>query len=482
MRQQATFSRRAFITGAALSGATILIAACSPSAPSPTTAAPTSGAKAGAQSEAKPTSPAKAEAKPTAAAKAETKPSAGAVTIEFWVDPAEGKAEAMWQKAIDEFQQQNPNITPKVVVVPYEDAENKTLTSIAGNVPIDLVYVHPMWNATFAVKGVTVPLDSYIAKDMSQEELEDFYTGAIAYFKWDGQINALPVYSGPNTFYYNKDLLSQAGLEDPWALYQKGDWTITKYDEYIAKLSTGSGADRVFGTSGVSRSIRHQANWLWGFGGEVWSEDFKQTLIDTDKSVEGWDYIASLVTQHVAPTPAESQALPGGSLGGFNSGRIAIYYGIRQSVYQFKEDGNWGVVPMHKMPDGKEYTRDGPNALGLTKLSKHPDEAWTYLRFATTRGVELLMEARATAPTTKTLAKSEVWTKSLLPWEPAEVYDVAAKQVETKVLPHLPGMSEMDRLIQSAFDTIVLGETTAKQAMSEVKPKVDAVLKEKLGG
>jgi len=488
MQRQARFSRRGFIRGAALSGVAILVAACAPSAPSPTPAAkseakPTVPAAASptAKVEAKPTTATQPTAQPTAAAKAESKPAAGAVTVEFWVDPAEGKAEAMWQKAIDEFQQKNPNIRPKVVVVPYSDAENKTLTAIAGNVPIDLVYVHPMWNATFAVKGVTVALEDRMARDMTKAEIDDFYLGAITYFRWAGKTYGLPVYSGPNTFYYNKELLGKAGLEDPWELYKKGDWTIKKHDEFVAKLSTGTGATRVYGSSGISRSIRNQAGWIWGYGGDVWSEDFKQTLIATDKSLEAWEYLASLVKKGYAPTPAEGQALPGGSLGGFNSGRIAIYYGIRQSVYQFKEDGKWGVVPIHKMPDGKEYTRDGPNALGLTKLSKNPDAAWTWMKFAITRGVEWLMEARATAPTTRTLAKSQTWQKSLLPWENAEVYDIAAKQVETRVLAHLPGMSELDRAIQAAFDKVVLGEATAKQAMTEAKPKVEAILKEKMG-
>jgi len=61
------------------------------------------------------------------------------------------------------------------------------------------------------------------------------------------------------------------------------------------------------------------------------------------------------------------------------------------------------------------------------------------------------------------------------------VYDIAAKQVETRVLAHLPGMSELDRAIQAAFDKVVLGEATAKQAMTEAKPKVEAILKEKMG-
>jgi hypothetical protein len=45
-------------------------------------------------------------------------------------------------------------------------------------------------------------------------------------------------------------------------------------------------------------------------------------------------------------------------------------------------------------------------------------------------------------------------------------------------MPFPPGFSNIDTLVQSAYDRVVLGETNAKQAMNDVKPKVDAVLKE----
>jgi multiple sugar transport system substrate-binding protein len=447
--------------------------------PSPTEAAKPAAAQPTAPP--KPTDPPKPAAadapKPTVAPAA-SKPSAQPVNIEFWVDEAAGGADKMWAKAVAEFEQQNPNVKAKAVVVPYDDAETKALTSIAGNVPIDLVYVHPMWNATFAVKGVTVPLDTYMTRDWTKAQLDDFYTGAITYFKWAGKTYGLPNYSGPQVFYYNKDLLAKAGLEDPWALYKKGEWTVQKFDEFIPKLTTGSGVEKVYGYSGVNRSVRMQAGWLWGFGGEIWSDGFKETLVHTDQTAVGWEYLANQVKKGYAPTAAETKALPSGLLGGFNSGRLGIYYSYRQNVYQFKEGGNWGVVPIHKHQNGQEYNRDGPTGLGLTKLSKNPDEAWKFLHFASTRGVEVLMEARATGPTTRSQAQGKVWRDSLLPWESAEVYDIAARQVDNRVLTHVPGMSEIDRTIQAALDKVILGEATAKQAMTEAKPKIDGILKE----
>mgnify|MGYP005841557111 CR=1 FL=1 len=461
------FSRRTFIVGLATAGA--YLAACSPSQPATPTPAPTPAT----------TKPAAA---PTQAAppKAEAKPSVGEVTIEVWPNAHIGGIEAIWGKIAREFESRNPGVKVKELCIPHNEAEAKILTSIAGNVPLDLVYVHPMWCATFATKSTIVDIDSYVKKDWTAAQLDDFYGGAIAYFNWDRKLWAMPYYSGPNTWYYNKDLLKQAGLEDPWDLYKKGEWTLQKFAEYAAKLTSGSGQNKVYGASEVSRTIRVQSVWLWGHGGDVWSEDMKQTVINSDGACKGWDYLADLVKKGIAPTRAESAALPGGEIGAFNSARIAFYYNIRGNVYNFKQGVNYGVAPHHKMPDGKEYNRDGPNALGITKLSKHRDSAWEFLKFSVGRGNEIMVEGKASAPVSRSVAKGKVWAELMLPWENAEVYDIAAKQVENKVLAHLPGMSEMDKLIQSAYDRIVLGEATSKQAMSEAKPKVDLVLKEQM--
>ena len=76
------------------------------------------------------------------------------------------------------------------------------------------------------------------------------------------------------------------------------------------------------------------------------------------------------------------------------------------------------------------------------------------------------------------MAESDLWLKQgLLPWERPEVVDIAAAQV-TRVILHIPGIREMDALIQGAWDEIVLDRKTAQAAMDEVKPEVDQLIAE----
>jgi ABC-type glycerol-3-phosphate transport system substrate-binding protein len=79
-----------------------------------------------------------------------------------------------------------------------------------------------------------------------------------------------------------------------------------------------------------------------------------------------------------------------------------------------------------------------------------------------------------TAPTTRTLAKSPLWLSQLLGGENARVYEAAANQV--RAIPHPPRMPDIDKLIQDAYTRIKNGQVSAKAAMTEIKPQVDAIL------
>lgn len=400
---------------------------------------------------------------------------AGPASIRVWYNPWTPAIPA-WEQTVLEFQAKQPNIQVSAEPVTGGGGttqEEKILAAVAGGTPPDVTYVHPIANATFAVQGVIVPLDPYLARSKGAFDLRDFYPGAIDYFKWDGKLWCLPNYSGPNVLYYNKDLLGRQGLADPWELYQKGQWTIQTMDDYVVKLTRAQPDGKVFGRTDISGSVRTQSPWIQGFGGEVWNAKVTETLLTGDGAVKAWEYLAGQVTKGYAPASQDLQGVTGGTLGLFKAGRLAFTWGIRSQVPDFKEVP-FGATPLHKMPDGKEYNRDGPNGLGITHGSKLKDAGWAFMMFELTRGVELKMGTGFTAPTTRTLAKSPLWLNQLIGGENAKVYEAAAAQV--RAIPHPPRMPEIDKLIQEAYTKIKNGQASAKTAMTEVKPQIDAIL------
>ena len=215
MRQRVT--RRALLKWGLAGTGAVVLAACAPKAP---TAAPTKPAAA------------KATDTPKPAPKE-------AVEIEVWVQEAFGKE--CWENVDKAYHAAQDEVKVKRFIFPHGDMEAKVLTALAGGETIDVVYVHPMLNNTYAIKGAIIPLDDYMP-DLGIPE-DDWYP-VINYHRWRGKTWALPYQDNPWAMAYNPDLVEEAGLESPRDLWKKGEWTYDTFVEYAAKLTKGTGADK----------------------------------------------------------------------------------------------------------------------------------------------------------------------------------------------------------------------------------------------
>ena len=73
--------------------------------------------------------------------------------------------------------------------------------------------------------------------DFTTDDWAD-YKDAIDKFNWGGK-NYCPIMSLTPTSYlwYRKSVVEEAGLDDPWELYEKGEWTWTTFMEMARKFS-----------------------------------------------------------------------------------------------------------------------------------------------------------------------------------------------------------------------------------------------------
>ncbi len=406
----------------------------------------------------------------------EAAPSAEMVELVYWYDNT--YPEASMNQAGEEFNESQANISIEMVPLPYGEAIQKVYVALAGGeAPFDLTFNHPMQRATYAVRGVLIPLNDYIEAD-DRVNLDNFYPGLVENLSWQGQVYAIADGAHPMFVLYNPSLIEAAGLEDPWDVYQAGEWTLEKWErEYAGALTTGEGVERQWGRTPTPRTIRIENLWIWGFGGDVWNEDVTATVINEAEAIEAWNWMADTTKMGYTPTPAEAEEFRGGAEM-MNTERVAMGFFHREILPYLREDLVLAQVPLPSMPNGPTITRNPPEGPGIYSGSPHPDEAWEYVSFNTNRTHELLILAHYGDPTSPEVAESDLWLKQgLLPWERPEVVDIAAAQV-TRVILHIPGIREMDALIQGAWDEIVLDRKTAQAAMDEVKPEVDQLIAE----
>ncbi|MCY3802680.1 MAG: extracellular solute-binding protein [Chloroflexi bacterium] len=189
-----------------------------------------------------------------------------AVTITLWAEP-HTLVDPIFAEHVPLYNKLHPHVTVNHVIIPWSDIPVKTLTSMAAGDHPDIAYNHPQLNANFAAKGVIDPIDPYIASDKTFE-FDDYLEGPIAEFRWKGKVWALPLYNGPLLYVYNRDLMEQVGMGDPWELFQEGNWTIEIYEKIgeAAIALGGSGQDRIFADREVPKARKNLVPLELGHG------------------------------------------------------------------------------------------------------------------------------------------------------------------------------------------------------------------------
>ena len=121
---------------------------------------------------------------------------------------------------------------------------------LSGNAP-DIFSIYNGVGTYLRNTGLTRNIKDYInmndaAWDGMKSYSEDlFYKGELT-----GVVINQPLITGG--FMYNKTLINQAGLDDPWTLFENKTWTITKFIEYVEELTTDENHDGVPEVYGVS--------------------------------------------------------------------------------------------------------------------------------------------------------------------------------------------------------------------------------------
>jgi multiple sugar transport system substrate-binding protein len=136
----------------------------------------------------------------------------GIISFMVFGDPAELAA---YQKLVDSFEEQYPEIQVELTQIPGQSDYRKRLTAdIIAGTPADVVLINYRRYAAFANMGALEPLGTYLEKSKLIKE-SDFYPEAMNPYKWNGELMCIPQNLSSLVVYYNKDLFDQAAVPYP---------------------------------------------------------------------------------------------------------------------------------------------------------------------------------------------------------------------------------------------------------------------------
>ncbi|RLF77759.1 ABC transporter substrate-binding protein [Palaeococcus sp. (in: euryarchaeotes)] len=288
-----------------------------------------------------------------------------------------------YQKMIDEFEKENPNIGIKYEVITQMFHEN-ILASFGAGVAPDVFYVDSAWAPIFIDKGALYPISDLADKSF----IDKFYPFLLEPFKKNGKLYGLPKDWSMLALFYNKKLFEQAGITKP-----PETWEELEQDAKIIAEKTGKPGLAIY----LGNFNRYVPVAVSNGAPKPWFEKpedaswFDNPVV---KETLTW-YInlykvgkVDMENQGKKPYVVQPGDVGAGWLGdAFGKQEVAMVISgnwmipfLADQFPDFKYGEDWDIAPLPAGKSGRA-TMAYTVILGINAKSGHPKDAWKFVEF-----------------------------------------------------------------------------------------------------
>ncbi|WP_432936793.1 ABC transporter substrate-binding protein [Kribbella sp. CA-253562] len=262
----------------------------------------------------------------------------GAVTWASWV-ATPGEVGLLKKFSADYQEKTDVKTTYQTVTGDYLA---KMLTQLQGGKAPDAFYADPSWLNKFVDTKQVVDLEPFLNSPDAPVKFTDFFPGLVAWAKGaDGKgVYGLPVDCNPSVFWFNKKLLTAAGVtQDPATAFEAGAWNLDAVTDLLSKVKASGKRGMVF-----EASWGQLFSWVTSMGGTAF-DDAGKAVFDTDPKAQR--AIEWLFDQMRAGTIVYGGSLPKGQ------GVDALFYGGQLATVPGY--GRWLLPNLKKLGGSVEY-------------------------------------------------------------------------------------------------------------------------------
>ncbi|MGE5482456.1 MAG: ABC transporter substrate-binding protein [Bacteroidota bacterium] len=268
----------------------------------------------------------------------------------------------------------------------WVDIWDKVSVEVATGLAPDVVSTSLNWKETELVaQGIFQPLDSLIASDSTWDK-GDFIPIVLAAGRFDGKQYLIPTVLGLSVYFYNKNLLAEAALNEPDV-----DFT---WDQFLvmAKKLTRLDADGKFKVAGtwVHDWPTLFQTWVFSAGGKFFEPEGafvpEKAVFNHPKTLAGFKFGADLVNVHrVAPAFGRDTSFGGEQA--FAQGWVGLLpygAGLGRTLKETAPNIDFGVtVGPHHRSESPVLTLDTGSSYGIPRSSKKAKLAWEFIKLMT---------------------------------------------------------------------------------------------------
>jgi len=411
----------------------------------------------------------------------------GTIKYVYWGSAVEG---SVVQDICQSYMDENPDVTIDAIHVP--DAYNEKITAmIAANQTPDIFYCLEPMAYELAENGKLFNCYDMIGKD-PEFNLDDYVSGV--WWEWaPGKSLGRRIGIAATALYYNIDAVKEAGLEPfPTDPDKSLNW-----DEFVSRLqkltidNNGKRANEPgFDPSQIKQygiSLPIGDTWmlmsLLHTAGVTWSDDTGKTFnLTSPEAIDAIQKIADLFNvYHVAPNPVQSKNLPGADVS-LTSKMVAVSLNGNWVCADFAAAGanfDVGVLPNFGEYVGTIFC--APTVISAN--TKNIDLVWDFYKYAANPDNAMkFYTSGISIPVLKDWLTDDVKLKQ---WTDNEQHPKG--YVTGMLQPLLDGalpapfdteinFSAQEDIVKAALEPVWLGEKTAQEALTAIKPSVEEIM------
>lgn len=387
-----------------------------------------------------------------------------------------------WKTVYKEFEKKYPNIKIEAVTAgdnnSIEYLKKLDLAAASGDQIDVMMFSLPQQYAQRAAINMLEPLNDYIAKDGYKVQDEYFIDPTIG-----DKVYALPAKKATFFVMLNKNHLDEAGLPIP------KDWTWDEFLDYSKKLTKGEGANKRYGTYFHTFPLFYQLvqfNQMDNYF--LYKADGKTLNINTPLIKRSLDIRKQAEVVDKSATPYSETI----------SQKLSYrpqYFSEKASMiitgdFMIPEAGGTDKVPTNFKTVFAPYPRASKNDPITTTLggdlmamyakSKHKEEAYQFIRWYTTEGIQLqgkYIPSWKNADVSKALDNLIASSKTPDKVDKESLLYVMKNSIPQKFIIPVSYHDEIDKVYNKEVEKFLLGEADADTAIKNATQKVQEVIK-----
>ena len=342
------------------------------------------------------------------------------------------------------------NITIEYVEVTWDEKIPTLTNSILANEPFaDLVSITSDQASALVQEEYLIPINDLT--DMNTINLSDTLIDIGTIGEDLYMLNQVVNQSGG--LFYNKTMFDQAGLDDPYDLYQAGEWTWDAMLEAAKELTAGE-------QYGLGSDGHGLARWLvFSNEADILNMETFEVGIDSPEALEAYEFFASLYHEHnvIKPNDGDNYGDPKRF---FNEGLVGMVDG-----YSWEMDGRsdlpfeWGYVMYPKGPNASDHMVPVRGVEGMVIPVGVEDPEMVFQIWEDLQSWDIVEQER------------NEWFEIISPT--METYDTLVA-MQDSIRKNYYTAYDLEDAFYEMYDNIIAGTESPAQAISRVKPEAQA--------